>query len=282
MRSAATVSRFGTSVVGLALGVSAACAAPACGTFSSTDTSDPGDSATGAIDATGASEGGGADALANDAGCTASRACGCVVGADFCADFEGTTAVEEWELKAEENGGTLSFVASDRSPPHGLQATTSARAADGGLFGATAKAVVSKTFVGADIAKISLAFDIAAPTVPCAKDSDATYLVSLFPTGGVGVTVLLQTKTGPMIYVKGGTDQYTSLKAFTNTKTWTHVTIEASNGTLAVGYDGVPAAAPIPFTVTSSGLALALGLTNEPAATDCTVSYDNVVLRFNP
>jgi len=49
-----------------------------------------------------------------------------------------------------------------------------------------------------------------------------------------------------------------------------------------VSYDGAPAAAPIPFATTSSAFVLAIGLTNEPAATACAVSYDNVVLRVVP
>ena len=278
MRSAATTKRLGTGVIGLALGVALACAAPACGTFSSADPNASGDAATDATDALG---GGGMDAPGSDSGCPGARACGCVVDATFCADFEGTTAVEEWEVKTEENGGTLSFVASDRSAPHGLQAATSPVAADGGPFAATAKAVVSKTFF-ADISKISLSFDMAAPFVPCAKDSDATYFVSLIPADGIGSAALLQTKSGPMIFVKGGVNEYTALKLFTNTKTWTHVTMEAKDGMIIVSYDGAPAAAPIPFATTSSAFVLAVGLTNEPAATACAVSYDNVVLRVVP
>lgn len=263
MRSAATANRLGTCALGLALGVAVAAAALACGTFSSADVSAPP-----------------ADA-GSDARCTGPRACSCVVGAVFCADFEGTTAVEEWELKTEENGGTLSFGASDRSAPHARQAATSPSAADGGPFGATSKAVVAKTFF-ADVAKVSLSFDMAAPSPPCAKDSDATYFVSLIPADGIGSAALLQTKSGPKLFVNGGVNEYTALKLFTNTKTWTHVTMEAKGGMFIVSYDGAPAAAPIPFATTSSAFVLAIGLTNEPAATACAVSYDNVVLRVVP
>lgn len=267
-----------TSVAGLALGASLACAAAACGNFSATD---PNTSADGSTDATRAPADGGADAPGADAGCPAKRACGCVVGATFCADFEGTTVVEEWEVKTEENGGILSFAASDRSAPNALHAATSPLSADGGASALTAKALVSKTFFN-DISKISLSFDMAAPSTPCAMDSDATYFVSLIPADGVGSAALLQTKSGPMLYVKGGPNEHTALKPFTNTKMWTHVTMEAMDGMLVVSYDGAPAAGPIPFATTSSAFVLAIGLTNEPAATACSVSYDNVVLRVVP
>jgi hypothetical protein len=282
MRSAA--SGLVTGAAGLALGASLACAAAACGNFSATDPSPSVDGSTDATDATDASSApadGGADAPGADAGCTAKRACGCVVGATFCADFEGTTVVEEWEVKTEENGGILSFGASDRSAPNALHAATSPLSADGGAFALTAKALVSKTFFD-DISKISLSFDMAAPSAPCAMNSDATYFVSLTPADAVGSAAFLQTKSGPMFFVKGNPNEYTPLKPFTNTKTWTHVTMEAMDGMFVVSYDGAPAANPIPFATTSSSFVLAIGLTNEPAATACTVSYDNVVLRVAP
>ncbi len=279
MRSAGT--GLVASAAGLALGASLTCVVAACGNFSATDPSPSADGSTDATDATSVPADGGADAPGADSGCAAKRACGCVVGATFCADFEGTTVVEEWEVRTEENGGILSFAASDRSAPNALHAVTSPVAADGGAFAATAKALVSKTFFS-DLSKISLSFDMAAPATPCAMNSDATYFVSLIPSDGIGSAALLQTKSGPMFFVKGGPDEYTALKPFTNTKTWTHVTMEARDGMFVVSYDGAPAANPIPFATTSSSFVLAIGLTNEPAATACSVSYDNVVLRVVP
>jgi len=274
--------RLRLSALALVPSIAAAWAVLSCASFSATDaggeTADAGGADAGFADTAITDETGTPPGA--DAACNAARYCACQVDAAFCADFDGTGIVEEWDQKTEAGGGMISAVTSERSAPNAMRVVTPVVSG----VGVALNANVTKRIQG-DVGKLSLAFDIA-DSLPCAVGVDAVTYVDISALGAsgaaVGNTSILATKSGVKVFVKGGPNEYTGLKPFPNTRKWTRVAFVVSSGMLVVTFDDEPAAAPIPFPLTGASFDLRVGLTATSGFGMCAASYDDVVVRVTP
>ncbi len=186
--------RFGrgiaTGVTGAALAVVGAHAS-ACGKFDATsDTpadavAPPGDAPNGEM-----TEGGGADGATTDAGTNADASdadSGC--GHLFCADFEGTTAGQEWSVLHESSGASAAIAGGAGMPGSALRSSIPA---DANTNMPSDYAYVVKAFPGEHGLHVEL--EMMVPSTPLADSSTVLTILQISGQGpsneaGVGVTL---------------------------------------------------------------------------------------------